>query len=681
MCGICGAVALVGPLELGDQVPERMVGALRHRGPDEFGAWRDDACFLGHARLSIIDLACGQQPLCGEAGEHWVVFNGEIFNYPELTAELTACGHAFRTRSDTEVIVHAYQEWGERCVERFNGQFAFALWDRPRRRLLLARDRFGIRPLFVARRGRVLVFASEVKALGAWPGLELALEPARVAEVFTYWAPIAPATPWAGVAQLPPGCTASVTGSGSPAAPPPAPLPGCLEVRRYWRPEFLPAREDARHPDREARRRMVRAVREKLEAATVIRLRADVPVGAYLSGGLDSSATAALVRHRNSNELRTFSVGFADASYDESQWQRAMVRQLGTEHSAIEVAGRDIAAALADVVWHTEAPILRTAPAPLYALSSLVRRHGWKVVLTGEGADEVFCGYNILREAKVRAFWARQPASRRRPRLLTRLYPYLAQSPPQFLQRFYGQGLDRPGDPLFSHRPRWQNGAMMTTFLVPEALAPLQAGEPEQRLLADLPPEFGGWGPVARAQYLEMTTFLAGYLLSSQGDRMLMGHSVEGRFPFLDHELAAVALQTPAAARLPLLQEKALLKDAVADLVPAAIRQRPKQPYRAPDAAAFAGPDGQALVDEFLAPDALAAAGLWQPARVASLVRKWRAGGLSSARENMAFVGLLSTQLLRAAFTTRYADRLARSALRPGELRWRGADGREPERN
>jgi asparagine synthase (glutamine-hydrolysing) len=676
MCGICGAVSLDGPLQLPDGAPERMIGALRHRGPDEFGAWRDRSCFLGHARLSIIDLATGQQPLGDEDGRFWVTFNGEIFNYPELTRELEAKGHVFRTRSDTEVIVHAVQEWGERCVERFVGQFAFAVWDRDKRQLLLARDRFGIRPLFVARAGHTLLFASEMKALLAWPGFTAPLDAARLAEVFTYWTCVAPATPLKGVAQLPPGRTAVCRGSDPVADPPPAPLPDCLEVRRYWQPQFLPAADDARHLDRAAAARAAATVREKLEEATIIRLRADVPVGAYLSGGLDSSATAALVRHCTDNALRTFSVGFTDRAYDEGQWQRAMVAHLGTEHTGIEVDGEDIAARFADVVWHTETPILRTAPAPLHALSGLVREHGWKVVLTGEGADEVFCGYNIFREAKVRRFWSRRPDSSMRPLLLTRLYPYLEQSPPQFLQRFYGKGLDRPDDPLFSHRPRWQNTGMMTTFLQPEALAALQAGEPEQRLLADLPADFARWGTVARAQYLEMTTFLAGYLLSSQGDRMLMGHSVEGRFPFLDHRLVEHALSVPAATRMPLLQEKALLKDAVADLVPAAVRQRPKQPYRAPDSDSFTTGAGRRVVAEALDPAVVEAAGFWQADRVASLRRKWETGRLGSARENMAFMGVLSTQLLAAAFGPALADRLDGLELASTDIAWRDqADG------
>lgn len=671
MCGICGALALEGNLDLRPGTMERMIGALRHRGPDEFGAWRDDRVVLGHARLSIIDLASGQQPLGSPDGRYWVTYNGEIFNYPELRAELSGRGRTFRTRSDTEVLVQAYAEWGSACVERFNGQFAFAIWDRQAGRLLLARDRFGVRPLYVVRAGDVLVFASEVKALFAWPGLARRIDPARVAEAFTYWVTVPPATVFAGVAQLPPGHVAECAGGAASSSSGPTPLPACLAVRRYWHPDFLPAREDTRFVGAEERREMVRRVRGVLEDAAVIRLRSDVPVGAYLSGGVDSSAIAALVNGATGGRLETFSVGFTDQGFDETPWQRAMAAHLGTRHHAVTVDGERIAASLADVVWHAESPLLRTAPAPLFALSRLVRAQDFKVVLTGEGADEVFVGYDIFREAKVRAFWARDPRSEARSALLARLYPYLAQSPPQFLRGFYGQGLDHAQDPFFSHGPRWANGAMTTTFLDEAALADLRASAPEERLARDLPPAFAGWGVVARAQYLEMTTFLAGYLLSSQGDRMLMGNSVEGRFPFLDHRVAAVATTLPASVKLPCLREKDLMRAAVADLLPADIAARPKLPYRAPDLACLGSETGRRLVDRWLAPDRVQAGGMWRPEQVANLRRKFESGRLNAARETMALVGVVSTQLLAAQFTTEYDDRLAATALDAREIAWR----------
>ena len=667
MCGICGVLALDGPLELPDRTPERMIGVLRHRGPDEFGAWRDERVFLGHARLSIIDLAGGQQPMCGRDDGCWITFNGEIFNYIELTAELTALGHVFATRSDTEVIIRAYRQWGDACVEHFNGQFAFAIWDRPRRRLFMARDRFGIRPLFLAEHDGRLLFASEMKSLRAFPGFFPALDPGALAEVTTYWVNIAPATPFAGVAQLPPGHTAVVEQDPAGSAPD-APLPSAVRIRRYWRPDFLPEDEDRRRVSRAEAAAMAEQVRQKLVAAATIRLRADVPVGAYLSGGLDSSTTAALIHRYTDHRLKTFSVGFADPRFDETDWQRAMAAHIGTDHVTVKVDGPAIAGRFRDVVWHSETPLLRTAPAPLHALSALARSEDFKVVLTGEGADEIFAGYNIFREAKVRRFWSREPTSAARAALLTRLYPYLSQSPPAFLRKFYGQGLEQPDDPLFSHRPRWQNTRAVTNLLtaVPSGVEERTV----ERLVASLPEEFGGWGIVARAQYLEMTTFLAGYLLSSQGDRMLMGNSVEGRFPFLDHELAELAGSLPAAVKLQSLVEKSILKDSVADLLPRTILQRPKQPYRAPDAASFVGEPGRNLVGDFMGerPDSL-----WHSGRLAALVRKWEHGSLTSVRDNMAFVAALSGRLLEHDFGAGFEERIAALVLEPDAIDWRGA--------
>lgn len=666
MCGICGVLALDGPLELPANTPERMIGVMRHRGPDEFGAWRDDRVFLGHARLSIIDLASGQQPMAGRDETCWLTFNGEIFNYIELAAELSDLGHSFSTSSDTEVILRAYEEWGDACVEHFNGQFAFALWDRRRSRLLLARDRFGIRPLFLATHEGKLLFASEIKSMRAFPGWAPALDPDSLAEVATYWSTIAPATPFAGVAQLPPGHVAVL--EADPAGPPPpAPLPAALRLRRYWRPNFLPEAEDRRRVAPDEVRAMAAQVREKLVEAATIRLRADVPVGAYLSGGLDSSTTAALIHRYTDHRLKTFSVGFADPEYDETDWQRAMAAHIGTDHVTVKVDADAIADRFGDVVWHSETPILRTAPAPLHALSALARSEGFKVVLTGEGADEVFAGYNIFREAKVRRFWSREPASAARAALLTRLYPYLSQSPPAFLRKFYGQGLTDKDDPFFSHRPRWQNTRAVANLLAADVEdAEARAAE---RLLASLPDEFAGWGVVSRAQYLEMSTFMAGYLLSSQGDRMLMGNSVEGRFPFLDHELAELAGTLPASVKLQSLVEKSILKDSVADLLPGTILQRPKQPYRAPDAASFTGGPGRILVQEFMGerPDSV-----WHSGRLAALVRKWDHGRLTSVRDNMAFVAALSGRMLEHDFGAGFEARLAPLVLPADAIQWRG---------
>jgi len=648
MCGIAGCLHW-GRAGVPDDARLRaMVGALRHRGPDEFGTYLDGAAGLAHARLSIIDLSTGQQPLSNEDGTIWIVFNGEIFNYVELRAELQSHGHRFRTASDTEVIVHAYETWGERCVERFNGQFAFAVWNAKERTLALARDRLGVRPIYHATIGERFLFASEIKALFTDPEIPRAIDPRGLDQVFSFWTTLAPVTPFAGVSELPAGhvLTLDLSRGGAPA----------IRMRRFWTP---------RYPESGAPRigsvaEAAEGLRERLEVATRLRmLRADVPVGSYLSGGIDSSAVAAMGRRAKEGIFRTFSLRFADAEFDETKFQRLMARRLDSEHTEIVCERRDIGAVFPEVVLHTERPILRSGPAPLYLLSRLVRDAGFKVVLTGEGSDEMLAGYDIFREAKVRAFWSREPASRLRPRLLERLYPYMARSPASakaMARKFFGDGLAGTSDPGFSHRPRWKSaGALKRLFSggLAEALAGRDA---EAELLSDLPAEFPSWDVVSRAQYLEVTTLLSGYILSSQGDRMLMAHSVEGRFPFLDPDVVEFCNALPSSFKLRVLDEKHVLKRAVRDLVPPEILERPKQPYRAPDAASFVGDAAPDYVDDVLDPASVEEAGLFDSRGVAGLLAKCRAAGgdapLSNA-DNMAFVGILSTQLLWESFVKR----------------------------
>ena len=641
MCGVAGILrrTAAGPPDLA--ALGRMAAALRHRGPDGWGVYRDAACGLAHVRLSIIDLATGAQPLCNDDGTLWISFNGEIFNYLELREELLALGHSFRTRSDTEVIVHAFEAWGHGCFERFNGQWALALWDARQGRLVLSRDRLGVRPLHLAEHGRQLLFASEVKALyAAAPDLERSFDPAGLAQTFTFWSPVPPRTPFAGVTELAPGVVRTYQADGR------------VEEIRCWRPSY-PCDGERVGAFPGTIEEATAAVQATLAEATRLRLvRSDVPVGAYLSGGLDSSLVAALARRASSGRLRTFSLRFEDAEYDETPWQRLMVERLDAEHQEVLVSRGDLAAAFSDVVFHAERPLLRSAPAPLALLSRLVRDAGFKVVLTGEGADEMFAGYDIFREARVRRFWARRPGSRMRPRLLERLYAYLARSPVSqraMAERFFGRDLDRAGEPGFGHGPRWSSAEALQRLFAPGLRAAVAGLDVRSELLADLPVEFPRWTSLAQDQYLEVRTLLSGYLLCSQGDRMLMAHSVEGRFPFLDREVVALADSLPAAYKLHGLDEKHVLKRAARGLVPEEIIRRKKQPYRAPDALAFTGADAPAWVEELLSPEAVRAAGVFDPTLVGALWTKVRARrdeqALSNA-DNMGLVGVLSTQLL-----------------------------------
>ena len=635
MCGICGIVSYAGPPDL--TLLRRMMGRLVHRGPDGNGWYRDQRAALGHTRLAIIDTAGGAQPLCNEDGTVWVTFNGEIFNYVELGEELRQRGHTFRTATDTEVIVHAWEEWGEECFSRFNGQWAFALWDRRAERLVLSRDRLGVRPLFFTRLPAGLLFASEVKSIFADPSVEREFDPAGLDQTFSFWSPVAPRTVYRGIEQLEPGHYAVLDRDG-------------LRKASYWRIRFP---ERGRELSQDVQENAA-ALRERIIEATRLRfLRSDVPVGAYLSGGIDSSVTAAVIARYTDAPLHTFSLRFADSEFDEGQYQKQMSALLGTQHQDVMVSRSEIAAIFPEVVRHAETPIVRAAPAPLFLLSKLARDNGYKVVVTGEGADEVLAGYDIFREARVRLFWSRDPGSAKRTRAAELLYPWMARSPgrvPAFARSFFGRNLD-PSDPAFSHRPRWDSTSVIRTMLsadMQDRIGRADAGD----IVAAMPSGSENWDSLSRGQWLEMTTLLAGYVLASQGDRMLMANSVEGRFPFLDRDVVDFANALPARHKLFGLQEKYLLKRAFADLVPEDIIHRTKQPYRAPDAASFFAGGSPAWFDEVTSERAVAAAGVFEPSLVAGLLAKCRrtGGENMSNTDNMRVLAVVSTQLTHESF-------------------------------
>jgi len=644
MCGIAGLVYRRADLGTpGIDTLLAMAGSLRHRGPDEYGIYRDQRAGLAHARLSIVDLATGQQPQSNEDGSWWIVFNGEIFNYIELREQLVAKGHAFRTRSDTEVIIHAYEEWGDEAFRAFNGQWALALWNDKTGTLVLSRDPYGICPLYVMEHGGALYFASEVRAIfAADASLPRRFDARGLNEVFTLWTSVAPQSVFQGVEEIEPGTVRTYERDR-------------VRRTRVWSPAFpsdgLPGFTGTVDDASEA-------VREALERATALRmLRADVPVASYLSGGLDSSLVAALGLRAKGSKFSTFSLRFEDREYDETVHQRAMASYLGSDHHDVVVTRADIARVFPDVIRHTERPVLRTAPAPLFLLSGLVRKAGIKVVLTGEGADEMFAGYDLFREAKIRRFWARQPHSAWRPRLLERLYPYLERSPvaqQAIARQFFGQKLDHWRAPGFGHFPRWHATAALQRLLSAEFTG--ARDEAIANVVADLPAEFAHWTPLAQDQFVEIHTLLSGYLLSSQGDRMLMGHSVEGRFPFLDPDVARLADGLPPSYKLRVLDEKHVLKRLARDLVPESIRLRSKQPYRAPDALSFASPAASEWIEDVASERALADAGVFAPGAARRLIEKCRAqaaAGQFSNTDNMGVVGVLSTQLVHHDFIAR----------------------------
>lgn len=642
MCGIAGMFNRSANQPVAEPDLRQMLGAMRHRGPDEFGVLLDRELGLGNARLSIIDLGGGTQPIANENETLWVVFNGEIFNYLELRADLETRGHRFHTASDTEVIVHLFEEYGPACLDKMNGQFAIALWDTQRRRLFLGRDRLGVRPLFYTQTdGNALIFASEIKAILTDRRVRAEIDPAMVAQIFTFWAPLTPHTVFAGIRELPPGHFLVADRDS-------------LQIQSYWQNRF-PA--DTPPPIRaESVDQVVQEFRDLLIDACRVRLRADVPVGAYLSGGLDSSTIASIVRHHASNRLVTFSIAFSDAQFDESEFQQEMAGRLGTDHHVVRATHADIGRVFPEVIWHTEVPILRTAPAPMLLLSRLVRKHGFKVVLTGEGADEFLAGYDIFKEAKIRRFWARQPHSAFRQLLFQRLYPdigSLSRLHPAFLAKFFGEGLEQIDSPFYSHAVRWRNNRRLQRFFDERVRADNESGQFDP-LAAALPPDFNRWHPLARAQHLEIVIFLSQYLLSSQGDRMAMANSVEGRFPFLDFRLVEFCNRLDPRLKLRCLREKWLLKAAARSWLPDAILRRPKRPYRAPVHRSFFNESAPDYVGDLLAPAALRESGFFKPGPVEQLARKIKSGAPIGETDDMALVGILSTQLVDHLFVKNF---------------------------
>jgi asparagine synthase (glutamine-hydrolysing) len=637
MCGICGIFDTSGA-PVRRETLEAMTASLRHRGPEDQGTWLERGIGLGHARLSIIDLSTGNQPMCNEDESVWISFNGEIFNYIELREELLARGHRFRTTSDTEVILHGYEEYGTDFFERMNGQWAFAIWNRQKKELLLCRDRVGIAPLFFTsvftRAGSRVLFASEPKALFKDPEVPRELDPRGLAESFTFWTAVAPQSVFRGIRELPPGRWIRFTESSE--------QEGC-----YWELKFpgYDIGEDGTAAEYALR------LRESLVEATRLRFtRSDVPVAAYLSGGIDSSVTTAIIRQFTDTRIKTFSLRFADAEFDEGGYQDLMVSRLGTDHETLTVSKQDIGEVFPDVVRQAEKPLLRTAPAPMFLLSRFVRDSGYKVVVTGEGSDEMLGGYDIFREALVRAFIARDPESARRPEIIRHLYPWLQRNPaaaPAFARSFFSQSLD-PTDPALSHRPRWQSASGIMRLLHPDVQTEMESFQVAEELLNRMPSGTADRHPLSRAQWLEITTLLAGYLLASQGDRMLMAHGIEGRFPFLDPHFIDLAAELPPRYKILGLDEKYLLKYAFSDLVPQQILRRPKQPYRAPDAGSFFSSEPEWLRD-ITEPRNVRNSGLFNPQAVENLMQKCRRkkGQGMSNFDNMAVTAVLSTLLLQ----------------------------------
>ena len=638
MCGIAGIYNYHFSNEPSmEESIKGMLSIIRHRGPDESGMYLDENLAIGSVRLSIIDIASGQQPLCDESGNYWIVYNGEIFNHEELRADIEKKGVRLKTRCDTEVVVQMYAIYGAKCLEYFNGQFAFCIWNKKEQELFFARDRVGIRPLFYWSKDNSFAFCSEIKGLFTLDNIKRTISYKSLSQIFTFWTTIAPNTPFENIYELPAGHYMTVKSSK-------------IKIEKYWSLNF--SSQENQYP--RSLEEATEEFRDLLKDAVRIRLRADVQVAAYLSGGLDSSITTSLINEINPGILNTFSIGFKDKEFDETGYQQEASQYFNTNHTPFECTSEDIAEQFLNTVWHSEYPVLRTAPTPMLLLSKKVRERNIKVVITGEGADEFLAGYNIFKESKVRRFWAKEPNSAIRPKLLSRLYPYLPMMKEAnntiALKMFFGYKLAETDNPLYSHLLRWHNTSRIKSFFSDSVHESLNGYDPQDELYSKLPGNFMDWSELARSQYLEATIFMSQYLLSSQGDRMAMGNSVEGRYPFLDYRVIEFCNRLPDSFKLNCLNEKFLLKRMSVNKIPASITKRAKQPYRAPIAGIFFNSKSPAYISDILSSTCLQSYGLFNPQKVNLLINKIRSQKNTSEVDQMAIAGIVSTQLLYKMF-------------------------------
>jgi asparagine synthase (glutamine-hydrolysing) len=562
MCGIAGIVA-IRPLDRGmHECAVRMRDVMTHRGPDGVGLWADTHAILAHVRLSIVDLAGGQQPLSNENARIWVTYNGEIYNHRDVRTNLEPAGHRYSTRSDTETIVHAYEEWGDDCVHRFRGMFAFGLWDAPRRRLLLVRDRLGVKPLYWSQVGDILVFASEIKSLLASNLVEARPNTAVLAEVLATRYTSGTETLFEGIHKLLPGHRLVFEN-------------GRVRVQQYW---DLPLEGPDPELERLDDRTLVDRFRALLQESVRLRLMADVPLGAFLSGGIDSTAVAALMAREMDRPVQTFSVAFADRAFSELEYARQAANAIGAHSHEIVVSEDDFFGALPRLIWHEDEPIAHPSSVPLHFVSALARRHV-KVVLTGEGSDELLAGYGKYPRALLNwnaaGLYERWIPDAVRSRVASSIVRRLPGRVGRMARRSFLALPRNPADMFFDSFAGVPLG-VQRTVLHPS----LARGDAYTPSLEYFYRANGTSGLLDRLLYTDMKTYLVELLMKQ--DQMSMSMSIESRVPFLDHKLVEFATRLPHRMKLNGFTTKRILREAVKDLIPRAILTRPKMGFPVP---------------------------------------------------------------------------------------------------
>jgi asparagine synthase (glutamine-hydrolysing) len=612
MCGICGAAYTQPGLTLAEDSLKAMMDRLIHRGPDDAGTYRDDHAALGFRRLSIIDVAGGHQPLCNENGSVWTVFNGEIYNFPALRRRLEAKGHTLRSQGDTEVLVHLYEDEGPQMFRLLRGMFALAIWDAPRRTLVLARDRMGQKPLVYRHDGGRLVFASELKALMVLPEADIPrrLDPVALDHYLSYGYVPHPRTVLAGVCKLPPAHYAVWHD-------------GILAIERYWDPDWNVEHERPFEED-------VEKLRATLGDAVREQMISDVPLGAFLSGGIDSTIIAGLMQRTSSQPVKTFAIGFPDASYDESRYAELAAQHLGTEHHTFIVEPRAWET-LPALAWQFDEPFADSSALPTWYVSRETRS-SVTVALTGDAGDELFGGYDRYRALALTELFHRLPDGPRRVLggTMVRVLPRSARSKSRLrkLERLF-ENINEPAEARYqgwmttfdeaSRLTLYSDDQLDTLASAASELEDASAADPSA-LLADAFSAAARRDRVTRAMVADLLTYLPGDLLVKV-DLASMAHSLECRGPFLDHRVVELAAAMPLDRKIRLRsgRSKVVLKHAFSDLLPPAIKTRPKMGFGVPISRWFRGELKHELQDVLLDPICMNR-GLFRPEAIRDLI-------------------------------------------------------------
>jgi asparagine synthase (glutamine-hydrolysing) len=567
MCGIAG---IVGSERLDSDAPARalaMRDIITHRGPDEAGLHCDDWAALAHRRLSIVDLSTGQQPLSNEDGSIWIVFNGEIYNHADIRRDLEARGHRYKTKSDTETVVHAYEEWGDDCVHRFRGMFAFAIWDAPKRRLLLVRDRLGIKPLYWTRAGDRLLFGSEIKAILASDLVQARTNAAALPELLSTRYVSGAETMFKGIHKLLPGHLLVFE-------------QGEMKIRQYW--DVPVGQPRPASPTSNRTRDVVSEFRDLLAESVKLRLMSDVPLGMFLSGGIDSSAIAALMAGMIDRPLQTFSVAFESRAFNELEYAREVARVIKADSHEIVIDDADFFDALPTLIWHEDEPIAHASSVPLYFVSALARQHV-TVVLTGEGSDELLAGYGkyprIAWNWRAGTIYERMLPRALRESIARRALPLLPRSLGRYARRSF-LAMDRSAESMF-----FDNFASVRLADQRELLSPAIRGgatfaQAYGSSMAHFERPNGHSTLLDRLLYADIKTYLVELLMKQ--DQMSMATSIESRVPFLDHTLVEFAARLPDEWKLSGWTTKRVLREAMKGLLPEAILNRPKMGFPVP---------------------------------------------------------------------------------------------------